>query len=160
MTSRTPAEPAPDAPADRLTEGSVREFIGYNLKRAYIAINPATQAALAEHDLRIPSFSCLSVILANPGIAPSALAAELRMERSNIVVIIDELETRELIGRSQMKTDRRRYALTATVRGRHLHDKAVAAIHRAEDRLLTGLSAEERAELVRLLNRIESTTTE
>jgi hypothetical protein len=32
------------------------------------------------------------------------------MERSNIVVIIDELETRELISRRQSKTDRRRYA--------------------------------------------------
>ena len=55
------------------------------------------------------------------------------------------------------KTDRRRYALTATMRGRQLHDKAIAALHRAEDRQLGRLTAEERAQLVALLNKIETT---
>ncbi|WP_232829439.1 MarR family winged helix-turn-helix transcriptional regulator [Tropicimonas sp. IMCC34043] len=160
MDNRKPDQTVGEVGSEELSEGTIREFLGYNLKRAYMVLNPATQAALAELDLRIPSFSCLSVILANPGIAPSALAAQLSMERSNIVVILDELETRNLISRAQMKTDRRRYSLTATVRGRRLHDKAVEAIHRAESHLLRGLSADERQLLVRLVNRIETTTTD
>ena len=136
---------------------TLRQFVGYNVKRAYMVLQPATQAALADLDLRIPSFSSLAVIVRNPGIAPSVLAEHLKIERSNLVVIIDELETRELISRTQMKTDRRRYALTATMRGRQLHDKAIAALHRAEDRQLGRLTAEERAQLVALLNKIETT---
>ncbi len=156
-----PAKPEPDAReeatgTDSVADGSVREMVGYGLKRAYMVLYPAAQAALAELDLRVPSFSCLSVIVRNPGIAPSVLAERLKMERSNIVVIIDELESRELIGRRQSKTDRRRYALTATVRGRRLHDKAVVALHASEAPFLGRLDAEERAQLIALLLRIEA----
>ena len=62
------------------------------------------------------------------------------MERSNIVVIMDELETRDPISRALSKTDRRRVAPTATVRGRRLHDTAVAGVRRNEARLLGGLT--------------------
>lgn len=143
-----------------LDEGAVREFVGYNLKRAYMVLYPAAQAAVAELDLRIPTFSGLSVIVRNPGIAPSELAERLSMERSNIVVVIDELETRDLVVRTKSKTDRRRFALTATMRGKRLHDKAVAAIRRSEERLLQRLTAEEQAKLVELLNKIEAASTD
>lgn len=155
------AKPNPDAPEiAEANDITLRQFVGYNVKRAYMVMQPATQDALAALDLRIPTFSCLSIIVRNPGIAPSVLAEQMKIERSNIVVIIDELETRELVIRTQMKTDRRRYALTATMRGRALHDKAVSAIHRAEDRQLSRLTLDERTQLVALLNRIETTTTE
>ncbi|PLX39128.1 MAG: transcriptional regulator [Hyphomicrobiales bacterium] len=140
-------------------EGVLREFVGYNVKRAYMALQPAAQAGMAEYDLRVPSFSCLSVIVANPGIAPSELAECLKMERSNIVVVIDELESRELVNRTKSTKDRRRYALSATMRGRRLHEKAVAAIHRRENHLLRSLSAEEQATLVELLNKVEAGST-
>lgn len=140
---------------DSLNEGSVREFVGYAVKRAYLVLHPLAQSGAEEVGLRIPSFSCLSVIVANPGIAPSVLAEQLKMARPNVVVIIDELEQSDLISRTQMKTDRRRQALSATVRGRRLHDKAVAAIHRSEGRLLQRLNSEEQEQLIALLNKIE-----
>lgn len=142
--------------ADSLDEGAVRNLVGYNLKRAYIAIHTPAQAAVAALDLRIPTFSCLSVIVQNPGITPSVLAETLKMERSNIVVVIDELESRDLVSRTQMKTDRRRYQLRATVRGRRLHDRAVEAIGQAEDRLLLALDDGERTQLLALLKKIEA----
>ncbi len=155
MPKAKPDPVVPDiADANDIT---LRQFVGYNVKRTYMVMQPASQAALAELDLRIPSFSSLAVIVRNPGIAPSVLAEHLKIERSNLVVIIDELETRDLISRAQMKTDRRRYALTATIRGRQLHDRAIAALHHAEERQLAGLSAAERAQLVALLNKIEAT---
>lgn len=141
---------------DSLDDAVLRSMVGYNLKRAYIVMHPMVHAALAAHDLRVVSFSCLSMIITNPGIAPSRLAEMLRMERSNLVVVIDELESRELITRKQMKTDRRRYELTATMRGRRLRDKAAREIVSGEQKLLAPLSAEERTQLVSLLNKIES----
>ncbi|EPX85460.1 MarR family winged helix-turn-helix transcriptional regulator [Salipiger mucosus] len=155
-----PARPETDAtPGPRRHEGAVREMAGYNLKRAYIVLHSAAQEAAAEFDLRIPTFSCLSVIVRNPEITPSKLAEMLRIERSNTVVIVDELETRELVSRKRMKTDRRRYALSATVRGRHLHDQAAEAIAQAEATCLTRLSDDEQALLVEMLNRIEGSMT-
>lgn len=150
----------PDEGPENVEEGALRELVGYNVKRAYMVLHPVAQAALSDLGLRIMSFSCLSVIVRNPGIAPSVLAEQLKMERSNLVVVIDELETRELVSRTQSKTDRRRFALNATVRGRRLHDKATEAIRRNEERLLCGLSADEQAQLVALLQRIEAPITE
>jgi DNA-binding MarR family transcriptional regulator len=141
---------------DEAGDGALRELVGYNLKRAYLVLSSDAQAVLGELGLRILSFSCLSVITRNPGIAPSALAERLKMERSNLVVVIDELETRELVSRTQSKTDRRRFALNATVRGRRLHDTAVEALHRSEARLLARLSREEQALLVSMMRRIEA----
>lgn len=154
MAKPNPKESAASGAVPR--EGALRGLMGYNVKRAYIALHSAAQGAAADFNMRIPAFSCLSVIVDNPGIAPSGVAEMLRMERSNIVVILDELETRELISRTQMKTDRRRFELKATVRGRRLHDKMATAIYEAEAKCMRDLAPEEQQMFVSLLNRIEA----
>lgn len=130
-------------------------LIGYRLKRAYMQIQPEAQRALAEDDLRVVSFSCLSIIADNPGIVQSELADALQMERSNLVVVIDELEERGLITRKKVPTDRRRYALSTTLRGRHLRDRAAARVRQAEDRFLGFLEEDDRARLTAVLERLE-----
>lgn len=130
-------------------------LIGYRLKRAYMQIQPEAQRVLAEDDLRVVSFSCLSIIADNPQIVQSELADALQMERSNLVVVIDELEQRGLITRKKVPTDRRRYALTVTLRGRHLRDRAVAKVQQAEDDILGRLDDEDRARLLTALERLE-----
>lgn len=143
---------ATDAPSDQV----LRSFLGYVLKRTYLTARSPALIAMTKFDLRVPSFSCLSLIVENPGIAPSTLAECMKMERSNIVVVIDELESADLIVRKRSKTDKRRFELTATVRGRHVHDQAVLEIRRQEERLFAGMTEEEKAQLFHLLGKIES----
>lgn len=135
------------------------DLIGYRLKRAYMRFQPEAQRVLAEDGLRVVSFSCLSIIVDNPGIVQSELAGALQMERSNLVVIIDELEERGLIGRKRVPTDRRRYALTATLRGRHLRDRVADKARIAEDRVLGQIDDEDRARLIAVLERLEGRQT-
>lgn len=139
-------------------QGPVRDLVGYNLKRSYLVVRSAAAAALEPHGLRVVSMTALSLIVDNPDIAPSELAEALQMERSNIVVIIDDLETRQLITRTRSKSDRRRFALMATVRGRRLRDKATADVAVSEDRATSMLTAEEKALLLDLLHRIQGGT--
>ncbi|MCB1620715.1 MAG: MarR family transcriptional regulator [Thiothrix sp.] len=131
------------------------EMIGYRLKRAYMQTQPAALRALEEHGLRMVSFSCLSIITDNPGIVQSGLAVALQVERSNLVVVLDELEERGLITRERVPTDRRRYALTATLRGRRLRDRAAGRAHEAEAKVFARLSEEERTFLLTILKRFE-----
>ncbi|MBT9385055.1 MarR family transcriptional regulator [Pseudooceanicola sp. CBS1P-1] len=131
-------------------------LIGYRMKRAYMQIQPEAQRVLAEDDLRVVSFSCLSIITDNPGIVQSELAEALQMERSNLVVVIDELEDRGLIARKKVPTDRRRYALTATLRGRRLRDRAALRVRQVEDAVVGCLDAEDRARLMAVLERLEA----
>lgn len=138
-----------------LDDSSLRRFVGYNIRRAWLALRATRTPVLAEFGLRTVSFSALSMIADNPGIIQSRLAAALRMERSNIVVVIDELESRGLIARGRSAQDRRVYALRATPAGRRLRDGALAGLVEHEERMTAGLSATERRQLVEFLQRIE-----
>lgn len=151
----------PDQIAQERTDKQVEDFvlgtlIGYRLKRIYMQIQPIAQRLLAEDDLRVVSFSCLSIITDNPGIVQTELAETLQMERSNLVVVIDELEERGLITRKKVPTDRRRYALTATLRGRHLRDRVAETVRNAENAVLDVLTEEDRTRLMAILERLEA----
>ncbi|MBN8187847.1 MarR family transcriptional regulator [Salipiger thiooxidans] len=152
-----------ESPDDRVGQNVedtvLGDLIGYRLKRAYMQIQPVAQQVLAEDGLRVVSFSCLSIITDNPGIVQTELAAALQMERSNLVVIIDELEQSGFIARKKVPTDRRRYALTATLRGRRLRDRAAEKIRQAEDRIVGCLEKEDRIRLLAVLERLEDQRT-
>ncbi len=133
----------------------LRDFIGYNLRRASNAVMSDAARVLEPLGLRVTTFSALSVICDTPDVTQSHLAATLNMERSNTVLIIDALEQAGLIGRHRMESDRRSYALRATLKGIQTRKEAVAALASHEDRLFAQLDAAERAQLVLLLRRIE-----
>jgi DNA-binding MarR family transcriptional regulator len=147
---------APEPLEDRLNDNGLRGFVGYNMRCAYLTIHDDLVRNLEQVGLRTTSFSALTLIVDNPDIIQSRLADALRMKRSNLVVVIDELEQRELITRGTVKNDRRAYALRATLKGRRLRDKAVKAVAAHEDRLLASLNIEQRKWLVEILNRIEA----
>ena len=81
----------------------------------------------------------------NPGLSQSQLAAVMDIERPNLVVLVDELEGRDLIVRERVPTDRRTYALNVTLAGRRLCEKAMAAVERHEEQMFRGLSPEMRS---------------
>jgi len=143
---------------DAMSDAAMRTHLGYSLKRTYLVVHQAASVALDQFGLKVRSFSALSLIAANPGITPSQLAEMLRIERSNLVLIMDELETRDLITRTRDPGDRRRYALSATLAGRRLQEKAAQAANTAEHRLIAGLSPVEQETLLSLLRRIEDGT--
>ena len=143
----SPAEPA---------DLALRDFTGYALKRAYMAIQTDFTETLAPLELRVATFSALTLIIDRPDMTQSQLAAALSIERSGVVLIVDELEGRELITRNKVPTDRRTYALRATLAGRRLGEQARAAAMGHEARMLARLSPEERAQLHALLLRVEA----
>lgn len=138
-----------------MDDSSLRQFVGYNIRRAWLALQEKRTLVLAELGLRTVSFSALTLIVDNSDIIQSRLAEALKMERSNIVVVIDELEGLDLITRGRSAQDRRVYALRATLKGRRLRDAAVAALKEHEDRMTARLSETERRLLIDMLQRIE-----
>ncbi|PTW52945.1 DNA-binding MarR family transcriptional regulator [Breoghania corrubedonensis] len=140
--------------AGEVDPGVLASFIGYAMKRAYMTIHTDFLASLEHLGLRPGTFSALTIIVDNPDISQSQLARALAIERSGVVLIVDHLEGRELIGRHRVPGDRRAYALRATLAGRRLRDAAVEAIRRHEARVLASLSEEEQAALRGLLARV------
>lgn len=142
---------APNGPLDR----HLRSYTGYNVKRASNIMQSNAARTLDEFGLRITTFSALCVIVDNPDVTQSQLAAALNMERSNTVLIIDSLEQANLIGRFRVPTDRRSYALRATLAGIKRRDAASCALTEAEEDRLARLNPDERAQLIELLGRID-----
>ncbi|MEO9902058.1 MarR family transcriptional regulator [Nisaea sp.] len=123
----------------------LQRFLGYRMKRAFSVIQADLAETLRPFDLRMTSYTALVLIMDNPGLNQSQLAAVMDIERPNLVVLVDELEGRELIVRERVPTDRRTYALNVTLAGRRLCEKAMAEVERHEERMFSGLPLETRA---------------
>ena len=136
-------------------DGGLRQFTGYHLKRAYNVLRSDLSRTLEPLGLRITTYSTLILIVENPGIRQSELAAVLDIERPNMVVILDDLEQRGWINRERVETDRRAYALVATLSGRRVCARAVELDQEHEAKMLANLQEREINDLVAALNKIE-----
>lgn len=129
------------------------DLLGYNLKRAYMLVQADFRETLGEGGLTSRVFSALSLVVENPNITQSELARILRIERSGLVAIVDQLEERELLSRSSVRGDRRVYALAPTAKGIETFKDTLEAVHQHEKRLFSPLSRQEQADLLKLLRK-------
>lgn len=144
------------AEVPQVSDATLRLFAGYHMKRAFNVVQADLSQTLKPFCLRMVTYSALTLIVDNPGLRQAQLADALAIERPNLVVIIDELEARDLILRERDPTDRRAYALMPTVAGHRLCARAVAAVQKHENRLFGFLSGPERVALLQALRRIET----
>jgi len=148
------AETRPEEAEDRV----LKDLLGYNLKRVLSLVQTDLSRVLGAFQLRAVSFSALSVVVQSPGINQTQLAEVLKIERSNLVQIIDELAGRKLIARTPVPGDRRRHALMPTVDGQALLAAAQTAVIDHEQRVFQMLTAKERTEMLRLLRKVRAGT--
>jgi DNA-binding MarR family transcriptional regulator len=101
-------------------------------------------------------FSALSLVVQYPNVTQSGLARMLGIERSGLVAIVDELEGRGLLKRTNVPGDRRVQALVPTQKGKTVYADARATVRAHEEQLLSNLSADEKATLMALLAKIRA----
>lgn len=128
--------------------------VSFLLARANAIALAAGNAALAEHGLKARSFSVL--VLASGDARPSQrdLAEFLRLDPSQVVSLVDDLQSRGLVERQPDPSDRRANVVVATEAGRTLAAAAREAARIAEERVHAQLSQEERELLTGLLRRL------
>src|SRR5262245_42959075 len=107
--------------------------------------------ALIDEGLRPPHYAVLAFLRVNPDQPQTVLAGMLRIDRSDVVALIDALEARGLVQRARAVGDRRRYALTLTPDGEALVERMREVANETEARLFAPLSAAERVQLLQLL---------
>jgi DNA-binding MarR family transcriptional regulator len=137
-----------------ITDQNLRQFVGYTMKRAFLTVREDLATVLEPLGLRMTSFSALAIIHENPDISQSRLAEALYIERSGVVVLVDELESADLIERGRVEGDRRQYALRTTEAGEAKWQEAERAVHAHEDALFRDLTEAERKTLRALLRRV------
>ncbi|WP_322410307.1 MarR family winged helix-turn-helix transcriptional regulator [Microbacterium invictum] len=148
-TAATPAS----APAG-LTASILGDDLSFLLARANALSLSAGNAALAVHDLKARSYAVLAAACATPPPSQRELADFLRLDPSQVVSLVDQLEQRGLVERRADPQDRRANAVVATAAGEALARDAQQTARRAEEAVHGDLDPDERRTLMALLRRL------
>ena len=134
--------------------GLLASLLGYNLRRAQIAVFQNFAEIVGASELTPGQFGVLVVIDANPGLSQTQLGNALGIDRSTVVAVFDRLEARGLVVRQPAPGDRRSHAL-------HLSDEGTVTLRRLTERvrvhereIARGLSSDEQRRLIELLGRV------
>ncbi len=96
-------------------------------------------------------------VAVSEGRSQRELARTLRLPASRVVGLVDALEGRGFLERRTNSADRRERSLYLSAKGRRLLDKVMNIASDHEHGFTKGLSAAERAALVRLLGKLAAT---
>jgi DNA-binding MarR family transcriptional regulator len=135
------------------TDSEVAEFAGQLLFRLWRASHTRTAETLKTVELTTATFGVLNVLGARDGAIQQQLSADMDIDPSAMVTLIDELESRGLAKRRRRPGDRRAWQVAITPKGRRTLQRAKRLAAQVEDEVLGGLAAAERGQLLALLRR-------
>ena len=150
----TKAVPAAEPCIDEVVASCVETLLGYNARRAALAVIDVFLQRMAPYKLRPVDFSVASMIVHNPGITSRQLCSTLGILPPNLVGMINALEKRGLIDKRAHPSDGRANGLHASAEGIALLQQAQAAALALEDEVASNLTASERKTLLRLLKKV------
>ena len=140
-----------DSVAGRLRDSVITEDLSFLLARANALSLAAGNAALSEHGLRARSYSVLALAAGDARPSQRELAEFLRLDPSQVVALVDDLQARGLVRREPDPTDRRANVVVSTPDGHALFERAQTSARDAEHDLHRELTVAERDQLARLL---------
>ncbi|MES2752864.1 MAG: MarR family transcriptional regulator [Pseudomonadota bacterium] len=148
----------PSRPAEAETPlhmDQLAQYLGYSLKRAQLRIFDDVIRCVAPLQLMPAQFSVLLLLEKNPGRNQSEIANALGILQPNFVVMLDEMESRDLCQRVRSDNDRRSHILTLTEKGRAVLVRAKKLIGtKHEARLSELLGKDNRDHLLSMLDKI------
>jgi len=153
-----PSRPASTATATatvaQVDTSYLEGLLGYNARRAALAVIEVFMVRMAPYGLRPVDFSVLSLITHNPGITSRQLCTALGIQPPNLVAMVNALEKRELIARKPHPRDGRAMGLHLTASGKKLMRDAENTAVGLEADVASRLSASEAKTLIRLLQKV------
>ena len=104
--------------------------------------------------MRVKPYMALGYIRDHPGVTQQELESAMFMDANGVVIMLNELEAAGYSVRRRDPEDRRRHIVETTAAGRRTLESADKARESLEDEVMAGLSAEERATLRNLVQRV------
>jgi len=135
------------------TDIEVTEFAGQLFFRLWRASHARTEEALNSIGLTPALFAVLNVLGAREGTIQQELSADMAIDPSAMVKLINELESTGLAERRRRPGDRRAWEVSITPTGRRTLERAKRLVAQVEDEVLGGLTAGDRGQLLTLLRR-------
>jgi DNA-binding MarR family transcriptional regulator len=144
-----PADAVAPQPGSR--PSALSDDLSFLLARANAISLAAGNAALAAHGLKARSYSVLLLTTDEARPSQRELAEFLRLDPSQVVSLVDDLQSRGLVERRPDPADRRANVVVATEAGRAVAAAARETARRAEEQVHGQLTRDERQTLTELL---------
>ena len=151
---RRHAAPAAAQEGRPLDQAALQRLVGYNLRRAEVAMRGRVAQVLAELGMRAVEYSILSLVAHNAEVTQKDLGEALSVKRPNMVSLIGGLEARGFLTRRVLERDRRNHLLSITESGRAALADMDARLDRLEAEVFGAWRPEEREQLAGMLRRI------
>lgn len=110
----------------------------------------ATDAVLG---MTLKEYVALCQLREQANVSQQAFCEAVHLDPNNCVLLLNALESADLVERRRDPADRRRHIVVLTAHGQQALERADRALESVEDEVLGALSGDERATLNRLLMR-------
>ena len=133
---------------------NLREAPGHLMRRCQQIAVSVFLDECREYDLTPLQFAVLTALLQGGPEDQVHLGGRLALDRTTIGVVVKNLEERGLVTRRVSEKDRRSKPVSITSAGERLIYDAVDGAEAAQDRMLAPLTATERRQFIRLLQKM------
>ena len=133
----------------------LQEFFPYQVRIFYKAVSQSVTDIYASlHGLSVQEWRVMAVLGNNQPLTASELVELSSMDKVQISRAIKKLEETNLLFRQEDPEDRRRIFLTLSRRGNDIFQELVPKVLQLEQDLLAGLTDEEQATLLGLMEKV------
>jgi DNA-binding MarR family transcriptional regulator len=133
---------------------SMRDRVPFLLYRTSQISHSLANEMLAEIALSARQAGILTMVTELEPMTQKALGDALRIDRTTMVTLLDDLENKGYVARQRHPRDRRAFLVYPTDSGRAAKIAAVRILDEQQRRFLAPLSPAERRQLATLLNRL------
>ena len=153
-----PDKPVPSQAATRAKSAplppSLSVWTGYLLGRAAQQCRSHFDALAEPLGIHGRHFAVLAVLGEGKPMSQVEMGERLGIDRNTMVLLLDDLEGRDLVTRRRDPRDRRAHLVSLTDGGRGVLAEGTALAQRTNDEVFAPLSPQERAQLHSLLSRL------
>lgn len=135
----------------RSTSGRLGSSVGYELKKVQHDLRLHMDEALRKLGVTTPQYAALSVLAEEPGLSNAALARRSFVTAQTMSQIVVRLEAAGLVERRAHPEHGRVLQAYLTEEGEGLLWECAKRVDAIEERMVSGLSEDERQELLALL---------
>ena len=135
---------------------SMGERISFLLYRNAITATALADEMLRDLGLTARAVGILTMVVERKPMTQRALGASIGVDRSTMVVLLDELEGKGYVRRVRHPDDRRAFMIEPTSTGASAQKRALELLDTCEERYLAVLSRAERDQLRELLARLHA----
>ena len=148
-----PATHQRDAEPDGVLSPAATVWHAFLLRKAAQRVTALADVVLGPQGLTLRHFGLLLVVDDEPGLKQRMVGERLRIDRTTVVSLVDDLEAAGLLRRHR-GTDRRTFSLFLTTAGTTRLDQLRRMIGEVHEEFLAPLSAAERETLHDLLTKL------